>query len=125
MDFVLLGLVIVFFVILLIMVLYLFNLIQQNISFMVSLSDLVQRTFREYYKGQDIDVQVIGNGIDLVWKGDVKGLRNEENNNGFITIYTSDSGVNSPINDIEEADALACKLTTIVYDYIKERGEKL
>ena len=77
MDFVLLGLVIVFFVILLIMVLYLFSLIQQNISFMVSLSDLVQRTFREYYKGQDIDIQVIGNGIDLVWKGDVKGLYNE------------------------------------------------
>ena len=107
------------------MVLYIFSLTKENTMFTNSLAALVERTFREYYKGEDIDIEVIGNGIDLVWKGEVSGFFNEDNKNGFCTIYTADSGINSPINNLEEADILACKIATVIYDYVKERDSKL
>lgn len=119
------GVFLIPFVILLVLVLYLYNVVQQNANFTFSLMQLVQRTFREYYKGQDIEPKIIGNAIDLKWKGDVQGTFDEENNNGFIVIYTNDSGINSPINSIEEANIIAGKITHVVYEYIKERDEEL
>ena len=125
MDMLTIGVFLIPFVILLVLVLYLYNIVQQNANFTFSLMQLVQRTFREYYKGQDIEPRVVGNAIDLTWKGDVQGTFNEENNNGFIVVYTNDSGINSPINSIEEADIVAGKITHVVYEYIKERDEEL
>lgn len=119
---------IIFFIpsiILFIMVLYLFNVVQQNALFTLSLSELVSRTFREYYKGEDIEPRLINNGVDLVWKGEVEGGSQEDNPNGFIAIYTKDSGINSPINSIDDADILAGKISHVVYEYIKDKEKSL
>ena len=91
--------------------------------FISELSKMVSRTFREYYKGEDIEPMVINNGIDLVWKGDVEGSFNENNKQGFITVMTNEGNINSPINDVKEADVIAGKISHLVYEYIKDRDE--
>lgn len=111
MDFVLLGIVIILFIIVMVAFAYLYNAVAINSQFVVSLSELVSRTFREYYANEDIEPVVINNGIDLVWSGDVEGTFNEDNKMGFITILTNESSVNSPIVDVKEADLIASKIT--------------
>lgn len=125
MDFVLLGIVIFLFVIVMAAFAYLYNVVAVNSQFVFSLSDLVSRTFREYYANEDIEPVVINNGIDLVWSGDVEGTFNEDNKMGFITILTNESNVNSPIVDVKEADLIASKITQIVNEYIKDRDSEL
>lgn len=125
MDFVLLGIVIILFIIVMVAFAYLYNAVAINSQFVVSLSELVSRTFREYYANEDIEPVVINNGIDLVWSGDVEGTFNEDNKMGFITILTNESNVNSPIVDIKEADLIASKITQIVNEYIKDRDSEL
>lgn len=125
MDFVLLGIVIVLFVIIMIAFAYLYNAVAVNSQFVFSLSDLVSRTFREYYANEDIEPVVINNGIDLVWSGDVEGTFNEDNKMGFITILTNESNVNSPIVDIKEADLIASKVIQVVNEYVKDRDSKI
>ena len=123
MDIILLSIVLFLFCVLLGIIFYIYSVIQDNYAYTDRLTRLVTRTFREYYKGEDIEPEVLGNSIDLVWKGEVSGFFNEENKTGFITIFTKDSGINSPINDIEEADILAKKITDVVYEYIKDREQ--
>lgn len=125
MDFVLLGIVIILFIIVMVAFAYLYNAVAINSQFVVSLSELVSRTFREYYANEDIEPVVINNGIDLVWSGDVEGTFNEDNKMGFITILTNESSVNSPIVDVKEADLIASKITQIVNEYIKDRDSEL
>ena len=125
MDFVLLGIVIVLFIILMVAFAYLYNAVAINSQFVVSLSELVSRTFREYYANEDIEPVVINNGIDLVWSGDVEGTFNEDNKMGFITILTNESNVNSPIVDIKEADLIASKVIQVVNEYVKDRDSKI
>ena len=125
MDFVLLGIVIILFIIVMVAFAYLYNAVAVNSQFVVSLSELVSRTFREYYANEDIEPVVINNGIDLVWSGDVEGTFNEDNKMGFITILTNESSVNSPIVDVKEADLIASKITQIVNEYIKDRDSEL
>ena len=104
---------------------YLYNAVAINSQFVVSLSELVSRTFREYYANEDIEPVVINNGIDLVWSGDVEGTFNEDNKMGFITILTNESNVNSPIVDIKEADLIASKVIQVVNEYVKDRDSKI
>lgn len=125
MDFVLLGIVIILFIIVMVAFAYLYNAVATNSQFVVSLSELVSRTFREYYANEDIEPVVINNGIDLVWSGDVEGTFNEDNKMGFITILTNESNVNSPIVDIKEADLIASKVIQVVNEYVKDRDSKL
>lgn len=125
MDFVLLGIVIVLFIIVMVAFAYLYNAVAINSQFVFSLSDLVSRTFREYYANEDIEPVVINNGIDLVWSGDVKGTFNEDNKMGFITILTNESNVNSPIVDVKEADLIASKVIQVVNEYVKDRDSKI
>lgn len=125
MDFVLLGIVIVLFVIVMAAFAYLYNAVAINSQFVFSLSDLVSRTFREYYANEDIEPVVINNGIDLVWSGDVEGTFNEDNKMGFVTILTNESNVNSPIIDIKEADLIASKVIQVVNEYVKDRDSKI
>ena len=99
---------------------YLYGLIATQNQFVSEISSLVSRTFREYYKGEDIEPVVINNGIDLVWKGGVEGSFNEDNKQGFITIMTNDGNINSPIRDLKEADIIGGKIIHMVYEYIKE-----
>lgn len=125
MDFVLLGIVIILFIIVMVAFAYLYNAVAINSQFVFSLSDLVSRTFREYYANEDIEPVVINNGIDLVWSGDVEGTFNEDNKMGFITILTNESNVNSPIVDIKEADLIASKVIQVVNEYVKDRDSKI
>lgn len=125
MDFVLLGIVIVLFIIVMVAFAYLYNAVAINSQFVFSLSDLVSRTFREYYANEDIEPVVINNGIDLVWSGDVEGTFNEDNKMGFITILTNESNVNSPIVDVKEADLIASKVIQVVNEYVKDRDSKI
>lgn len=125
MDFVLLGIVIILFIIVMVAFAYLYNAVAINSQFVVSLSELVSRTFREYYANEDIEPVVINNGIDLVWSGDVEGTFNEDNKMGFITILTNESNVNSPIVDIKEADLIASKVIQVVNEYVKDRDSEL
>lgn len=125
MDFILLGIVIVLFIIVMIAFAYLYNVVAVNSQFVFSLSDLVSRTFREYYANEDIEPVVINNGIDLVWSGEVEGTFNEDNKMGFITILTNESNVNSPIVDVKEADLIASKITQVVNEYVKDRDSKI
>jgi len=99
---------------------YLYGLIASQNQFMSEVSSLISRTFREYYKGEDIEPVVVNNGIDLVWKGDVEGSFDENNKQGFITIMTNDGNINSPIRDLKEADIISGKIIHLVYEYIKE-----
>ena len=125
MDFVLLGIVIILFIIVMVAFAYLYNAVAINSQFVFSLSDLVSRTFREYYANEDIEPVVINNGIDLVWSGDVEGTFNEDNKMGFITILTNESNVNSPIVDVKEADLIASKVIQVVNEYVKDRDSKI
>ena len=86
------------------------------------LFSLVSRTFREYYKGEDMEPVLINGGIDIVWRGDVDGMRNE-NELGFITIYTNEGNINSPIKNQNEADIIAGKIIRMVYEYIKYKED--
>lgn len=104
---------------------YLYILISSTNAFVFELSDLVSRTFRQFYANEDIEPVMVNNGIDLVWKGDVEGRFDEDNKNGFITVLTNDSNVNSPIIDIKDADILVGKLIPVIYEYVKERDSKV
>lgn len=125
MDSILFGFCIALLILLIIVSLYFYNAISMLGTFSLELSDLVSRTFREYYKNENVEPVVVNNGVDIVWKGDVQGLRDEENQQGFITILTSDSNVNSPINTYKEADILAGKIIYIVNEFVKERDGKI
>lgn len=100
---------------------YLYGLISALYVFLEETKLLVARTFKEYYKGEDIEPVMINNGVDLIWKGDVDGMFNEDNKLGFITIFTNDGDINSPIRDYKEADIIAGKIASLVYEYIQDR----
>lgn len=102
---------------------YLYNVCLAQQSMVFELSALITRTFREYYKGEDIEPVVVNNGIDLVWTGDVEGTFNEDNRRGFITVMTHDGNVNSPIKNHKEADILAGKIINVVYEFVKDREQ--
>ena len=122
---VLFGFCVILFILLIIFSVYFYNAIQMLGAFSLELSDLVSRTFREYYKNEDIEPVVINNGIDIVWKGDVKGTRNEDNKMGFITVFTNDGNINSPLNTHKEADIVAGKIIHVVNEFVKERDSEI
>lgn len=117
----LISILTVLFIIVFFMQYTLYNMCKINYNNIFELAGLITRTFREYYKGEDMEPVVINNGIDLVWTGDVEGSHNENNTQGFITIMTNEGNVNSPIKNTKEADILAGKIMNVVYDYIQDR----
>lgn len=105
---------------LLLLVYFYISLFQMH-SYVEEMAKLLRRTFVEYYKGQDIEPLAIYNGIDLKWNGDVDGLR-AENDNGFITIRLHDNGsINSPLNELDEADELSERIIRTVHDFMKDK----
>ena len=123
-DFVFIIIVFFIFVCIGIITVYLYNMIATTNMFLFELSGLVSRTFREYYKGEDMEPVVINNGIDLVWTGEVDGSRDPDNKMGFITIMSNEGNINSPIKSVKEADIIAGKIMNVVYEYIKDREEQ-
>ena len=105
-----------------IIVAYLYFAIATTNQFVFELSDLVSRTFREYYKGENIEPVMVNNGVDLIWNESSDPVK--ENARGFITILTEDANVDSPIKDYKEADIIAGKISKVVNDYIQDREIK-
>lgn len=123
MDFFTTTIITLIVVIFSIFVLYLYFCLASLGNYVEDISKLLKRTFVEYYKGQDIEPIAIYNGIDLKWTGPVQGIR-ADNENGFITIRLHDNGaINSPLNELEEADILSEKIIATVYDYIKDKED--
>ena len=98
--------------------LYLLAQISATNQFLAEMTDLVSRTFKQYYRTENIEPQVINNGYDLVWNPDNEDITNKP---GFITIWTADSTIDSPIVDMKDADILGCKLIEVVEKHIQDR----
>lgn len=115
MEFVIIGIFVVIFVAILMLWRYLVSLDQ----YVVGMAALLERTFEYYYESENIKPQTINWGIDLVWNPD-----NEETTNkkGFVTIYYGeDSGVDSPIDDVVEADILSQKIIKVIDKHIHDK----
>lgn len=123
MDYLLLGVLALFIAVVLITI-YFYNAIQMLTVFSLELSNLVSRTFKEYYKNENIEPVLINNGIDVVWRGEVEGMR-LDNEMGFITILTNDANVNSPIHSQKEADIVAGKIIYIINEFVRERDSEI
>lgn len=88
-------------------------------EYAVGMAKLLERTFEYYYKSENIKPQSINWGIDLVWNPDDK---EDELKRGFITIYYGeDSGVDSPIEDLIEADIVSQKIIEVVDKHIHDK----
>lgn len=122
MDFLTAILIVTIMIVFSALFLYLYLCLLSTNQYIEEISKLLKRSFREYYKGQNIEPILINNGIDLKWTGEVEGLK-EENELGFITIYTNDANLNSPINSIEEADLISGKIIRVIDEYIKDREQ--
>ena len=120
MDFLTAILIVTIMIVFSALFLYLYLFLLSTNQYIEEISKLLKRSFREYYKGQNIEPVLINNGIDLKWTGEVEGLK-EDNELGFITIYTNDANLNSPINSIEEADLISGKIIRVIDEYIKDK----
>lgn len=96
-----------------------FNMTKMNF-FVYELSNLVTRTFREYYKGENMEPVVTGRGIEILWKEDGEDCFSED---GFISIYVdgTSNNIKSPIKDHKDADIIAGKIINIINDYVVEK----
>ena len=70
-------------------------------EFLMETTDLLQRTFTQYYKTENIEPRLVNGGYDLVW--------------------TSESHVDSPILDIKDADILGSEVIKVVEKHIQDR----
>ena len=70
------------------MILFTYSAVTQAYDFSKELADLLSRTLKQYYQTENIEPQLINNGIDLVWNPN-----NEDTSakRGFITVLTQDA----------------------------------
>ena len=87
-------------------------------EFLMETTDLLQRTFTQYYKTENIEPRLVNGGYDLVWNPNNENI---DSKNGFITIWTSESHVDSPILDIKDADILGSEVIKVVEKHIQDR----
>jgi len=81
---------------------------------------LLERTFKQYYKTENIKPQGVNWGIDLIWNPNDNEESKEKK--GFITIYYGeDSGIDSPIDDVAEADILGQKIIGVVEKHLHDK----
>lgn len=92
-------------------------------EFMIEMSDLIARTFKQYYRTENIEPRMVNGGYDLVWNPDNEDLDKKEKH-GFITIWTADSHVDSPIIDLKDADILGTKIIEVTEKHIQDRELK-
>ena len=99
------------------MILFTYSAVTQAYDFSTELADLLSRTLKQYYQTENIEPQLINNGIDLVWNPN-----NEDTSakRGFITVLTQDANIDSPIKDVKEADILCEKLLPVVDKHIQD-----
>lgn len=88
-------------------------------TFVIGIANLLERTFEHYYTSHRIKPQGINWGIDLIWN---PNNEDTESKRGFITIwYGEDSGVDTPINDVVEADILGQKIIGVVDKHLQDK----
>lgn len=98
---------------------WLFLQIQYLYQWNEQLVELLQRTFKTYYKSELIEPVSVNWGIDLVWNPD-----NDEDSDkkGFITIWYGDGcNVDTPIRDVTDADVLGAKIIEVTEKHIQDR----
>ena len=88
-------------------------------EFTVGIANLLERTFEYYYKSENIKPQGINWGIDLIWNPTDEV---DVNKKGFVTIYYGeDSGIDTPIEDVIEADVLSQKIIEVIDKHIHDK----
>jgi len=84
--------------------------------------NLLSRTFKEYYKSEDIQPVAVNWGIDLIWKP-TEGEGDQKR--GFITVfYGEDSGIDTPLKDVNEADELSSLFIPVIEKYLHDKALK-
>ena len=102
---------------------YMFLWMQSLDTFTEGIINLLARTLDYYYKTEDIQPRAINWGIDIIWNPEYEEDISEKK--GFITLYYgSDSGVDTPIDDIEDADKLSGEIIKTVQKYLHDKELK-
>ena len=98
------------------MILFTYSAVTQAYDFSSELADLLARTLKQYYQTENIEPQLINNGIDLIWNPNNEDISTKR---GFITVLTQDA-IDSPIKDVKEADILCEKLLPVIEKHIQD-----
>lgn len=89
--------------------------------YVTSVAQLLARTFEHYYNSENIKSQGINWGIELVWNPE-NNSEEQETKKGFIVIYYGkDSGIDTPIEDVVEADILSEKIIEVANKHIQDK----
>ena len=99
------------------MIVFTYSAVTQTYDFSMELAELLSRTLKQYYQTENIEPQLINNGIDLIWNPDNEDTSTKR---GFITVLTQDANIDSPIKDVKEADILCEKLLPVVEKHIQD-----
>ena len=99
------------------MIVFTYSAVTQTYDFSMELAELLSRTLKQYYQTENIEPQLINNGIDLIWNPDNEDTSTKR---GFITVLTQDANIDSPIKDVKEADILCEKLLPVIEKHIQD-----
>jgi hypothetical protein len=87
-------------------------------EFVIELTDLISRTFKQYYKTENIEPQLINNGIDLVWNPNNEDISSKK---GFVTVWFGDANVDTPLIDAKDADILCGEIIGVIEKHLQDR----
>lgn len=98
---------------------YMFFWVNSLSIYLTTQMDLLSRTFEYYYKTENIEPRSINWGIDLVWNPNNEDITGKK---GFITVYYgADSGVDTPFDDITEADVVSGEIIKVVDKHLHDK----
>ena len=97
---------------------FIYGILRSHDILFAELTDLITRTFQQYYKTENIQPVMVNNGIDLIWNPDNEDVNKKR---GFITIWTQDDNEDSPIINMKDADILGGKIIDVVEKHIQDR----
>lgn len=108
-------------IILLLAILIIYRYLISLDAYVTGVSQLLARTFEHYYNSENIKPQGINWGIELIWKPE-NNDEEQETKKGFIVIYYGeDSGIDTPIEDVVEADILSQKIIEVANKHIQDK----
>ena len=101
---------------------YMFFWVNNISMYLENQMDLLVRTFEYYYQSENIEPRSVNWGIDLVWNPDNEDITSKH---GFITVYYgNDSGIDTPIDDITEADIISGEIIKVVDKHLHDKKLK-
>ncbi len=111
---------IIIFIVIFVCMFLLYRYLASLNEYVIGMAYLLERTLENYYKSEKIKPQAIGWGIDLIWNPNDE--ENLEDKKGFITIYYGkDSGIDTPIEDVVEADILSQKIIEVTDKHLQDK----